>query len=412
MQNKRVIVGLSGGVDSSVAAYLLQQQGYEVIGLFMKNWHDDSVTLSDDCPWLEDSNDAMLVAEKLGIPFQTVDLSKQYKERIVDYMFAEYQRGRTPNPDVLCNREIKFDVFLDIALSLGADYVATGHYCRKETVTSAGSATLLAKNVPRSAALVEGTELVEVPTYQLLAGADANKDQSYFLCQLSQVQLAKSLFPIGGLQKKEVRKIAAEQGLVTAEKRDSQGLCFVGKVSLPDFLQQKLATKKGDIIQVPASHPMYAQTPENTPSGFAKKFAYTAADGKIVGTHNGAHFFTVGQRKGLAVGGTKEPLFVLAIDVQKNCIYVGEGKDHPGLYRTALWIDQADVHWIRPDLETGQPLAVQARIRYRQPLALATLHPTAAGMYLVFDAPQSAIAAGQFAAWYLDNELIGSGVIG
>lgn len=412
MQNKRVIVGLSGGVDSSVAAYLLQQQGYEVIGLFMKNWHDDSVTLSDDCPWLEDSNDAMLVAEKLGIPFQTVDLSKQYKERIVDYMFAEYQRGRTPNPDVLCNREIKFDVFLDIALSLGADYVATGHYCRKETVTSAGSATLLAKNVPRSAALVEGTELVEVPTYQLLAGADANKDQSYFLCQLSQVQLAKTLFPIGGLQKKEVRNIAAEQGLVTAEKRDSQGLCFVGKVSLPDFLQQKLTTKKGDIIQVPGSHPMYAQSPENTPAGFAKKFAYTAADGKIVGTHNGAHFFTVGQRKGLAVGGTKEPLFVLAIDVQKNCIYVGEGKDHPGLYRTALWIDQADVHWIRPDLETGQPLAVQARIRYRQPLALATLHPTAAGMYLVFDAPQSAIAAGQFAAWYIDNELIGSGVIG
>lgn len=412
MQNKRVIVGLSGGVDSSVAAYLLQQQGYEVIGLFMKNWHDDSVTLSDDCPWLEDSNDAMLVAEKLGIPFQTVDLSKQYKERIVNYMFAEYQRGRTPNPDVLCNREIKFDVFLDIALSLGADYVATGHYCRKETVTSAGSATSLAKNVPRSTELVEGTELVEVPTYQLLAGADANKDQSYFLCQLSQAQLARTLFPIGGLQKKEVRNIAAEQGLVTAEKRDSQGLCFVGKVSLPDFLQQKLATKKGDIIQVPASHPMYAQTPENTPAGLAKKFAYTTADGKIVGTHNGAHFFTVGQRKGLAVGGTKEPLFVLATDVQKNCIYVGEGKDHPGLYRTALWIDQADVHWIRPDLQTDQPLAVQARIRYRQPLASATLHPTAAGMYLVFDAPQSAIAAGQFAAWYLDNELIGSGVIG
>ena len=425
MQNKRVIVGLSGGVDSSVAAYLLQQQGYEVIGLFMKNWHDDSVTLSDDCPWLEDSNDAMLVAEKLGIPFQTVDLSKQYKERIVDYMFAEYQRGRTPNPDVLCNREIKFDVFLDIALSLGADYVATGHYCRKETVTSAGSATLLANNLQGGSATsftkninldagaaLEGTELVEVPTYQLLAGADANKDQSYFLCQLSQAQLARTLFPIGGLQKKEVRNIAAEQGLVTAEKRDSQGLCFVGKVSLPDFLQQKLTTKKGDIIQVPASHPMYAQSPENTPAGFAKKFAYTAADGKIVGTHNGAHFFTVGQRKGLAVGGTKEPLFVLAIDVQKNCIYVGEGKDHPGLYRTALWIDQADVHWIRPDLQTDQPLAVQARIRYRQPLASATLHPTAAGMYLVFDAPQSAIAAGQFAAWYLDNELIGSGVIG
>ena len=392
MQNKRVIVGLSGGVDSSVAAYLLQQQGYEVIGLFMKNWHDDSVTISDDCPWLEDSNDAMLVAEKLGIPFQTVDLSEQYKERIVDYMFAEYQRGRTPNPDVLCNREIKFDVFLDIALSLGADYVATGHYCQKDS-------------------LAVDAEPAEA-THRLLAGADPNKDQSYFLCQLNQAQLAKTLFPIGGLQKSEVRNIAAEQELVTAEKRDSQGLCFVGKVSLPDFLQQKLATKKGAIIQVADTHPMYAKTPDNTPAGLAEKFVYNPEDGNVVGTHNGAHFFTVGQRKGLAVGGTKEPLFVLATDVQKNSIYVGEGKDHPGLYRTALWIDQADVHWIRPDLETDQPMKVAARIRYRQPLATATLHPTAAGMYLVFDAPQSAIAAGQFAAWYLDNELIGSGVIG
>ena len=392
MQNKRVIVGLSGGVDSSVAAYLLQQQDYEVIGLFMKNWHDDSVTISDDCPWLEDSNDAMLVAEKLGIPFQTVDLSEQYKERIVDYMFAEYQLGRTPNPDVLCNREIKFDVFLDIALSLGADYVATGHYCQKDS-------------------LAVDADPAEV-THCLLAGADPNKDQSYFLCQLNQAQLAKTLFPIGGLQKSEVRNIAAEQGLVTAEKRDSQGLCFVGKVSLPDFLQQKLATKKGAIIQVADTHPMYAKTPDNTPQGLAENFVYTPEDGKVVGTHNGAHFFTVGQRKGLAVGGTKEPLFVLATDVQKNSIYVGEGKDHPGLYRTALWIDHADVHWIRPDLETDQPMKVAARIRYRQPLATATLHPIPAGMYLVFDAPQSAIAAGQFAAWYLDNELIGSGVIG
>ena len=398
MQNKRVIVGLSGGVDSSVAAYLLQQQGYEVIGLFMKNWHDDSVTISDDCPWLEDSNDAMLVAEKLGIPFQTVDLSKQYKERIVDYMFAEYQRGRTPNPDVLCNREIKFDVFLDIALSLGADYVATGHYCQKDSLVV-------------DAEPVVDAELVE-ETHRLLAGADPNKDQSYFLCQLNQEQLAKTLFPIGGLQKSEVRSIAAEQGLVTAEKRDSQGLCFVGKVSLPDFLQQKLTTKKGAIIQVADTHPMYAKTPDNTPAGLAEKFVYTPEDGNVVGTHNGAHFFTVGQRKGLAVGGTKEPLFVLATDVQKNSIYVGEGKDHPGLYRRALWIDQADVHWIRPDLETDQPLKVQARIRYRQPLVTATLHPTTTAMYLVFDAPQSAIAAGQFAAWFLDNELIGSGVIG
>ena len=389
MQGKRVIVGLSGGVDSSVSAYLLQQQGYEVIGLFMKNWHDDSVTISDDCPWLEDSNDAMLVADKLGIPFQTVDLSEQYKTRIVDYMFDEYQRGRTPNPDVLCNREIKFDVFLDIALSLGADYVATGHYCQKETIISADSTT-----------------------YRLLAGADSNKDQSYFLCQLNQEQLAKTLFPIGGLQKSEVRKIAADQGLVTAEKRDSQGLCFIGKVSLPDFLQQKLATKKGDIIQIPDSHPAYSQTREATPDGLATKFVYAPEEGKCVGTHNGAHFFTVGQRKGLAVGGTVEPLFVLATDVEQNIIYVGEGKDHPGLYRRALWMDKADIHWVRPDLATDQPMQLQARIRYRQPLALATLYPVEKGAFLVFELPQSAIAAGQFAAWYLENELIGSGVIG
>lgn len=389
MQGKRVIVGLSGGVDSSVVAYLLLQQGYEVIGLFMKNWHDDSVTLSDECPWLEDSNDAMLVADKLGIPFQTVDLSEQYKARIVDYMFAEYQRGRTPNPDVLCNREIKFDVFLDIAISLGADFVATGHYCQKEE-------TLVSNNT----------------MYRLLAGADVNKDQSYFLCQLNQAQLAKTLFPIGGLQKSEVRKIAAGQGLITAEKRDSQGLCFIGKVSLPDFLQQKLAVKKGDIIQVPNSHPMYAESRETSPEGLAKKYTYSPTDGVKVGTHNGAHFFTEGQRKGLAVGGTVEPLFVLATDVETNTIYVGEGKDHPGLYRRALWIAQEDVHWIRPDLATEQPTRVQARIRYRQPLAAATLHPATEGVFLVFDAPQSAIAAGQFAAWYLENECIGSGVIG
>ncbi len=389
MQAKRVIVGLSGGVDSSVAAYLLLQQGYEVIGLFMKNWHDDSVTLSDECPWLEDSNDAMLVADTLGIPFQTVDLSEQYKARIVDYMFAEYQRGRTPNPDVLCNREIKFDVFLDIALSLGADFVATGHYCQKGEMTT-----------------------LSHTTHQLIAGADSNKDQSYFLCQLNQAQLAKTLFPIGGLQKSEVRKIATEQGLITAEKRDSQGLCFIGKVSLPDFLQQKLAIKKGDIVQVASSHPMYCEPRENSPEEVAKKYVYTPSDGKQVGTHNGAHFFTVGQRKGLAVGGTVEPLFVLATDVKTNTIYVGEGKNHPGLFRRALWIAQEDVHWVRPDLASDNPMEVQARIRYRQPLTTATLHPTSEGMFLVFDAPQSAIAAGQFAAWYLDHECIGSGVIG
>ena len=387
--SKRVVVGLSGGVDSSVTAYLLQQQGYEVIGLFMRNWHDDSVTISKECPWLEDSYDAMLVAEKLGIPFQTVDLSEEYKQRIVDYMFAEYERGRTPNPDVLCNREIKFDVFLKIALELGADYIATGHYCRKGEVEKDGATY-----------------------YQLLAGVDNNKDQSYFLCQLNQEQLSKTLFPIGELTKPEVRTIAKAQGLVTAEKRDSQGLCFVGKVSLPDFLQQQLAVKKGRILQVADDHPMYQTKRENTPESLAEKYTYTSADGLEVGTHNGAHFFTVGQRKGLAVGGTIEPLFVLATDVEENIIYVGEGKTHAGLYRSALWIDQEDIHWIRRDLNPQKPMVVQARIRYRQPLAKATLHPTAKGLYLVFDKPQSAIAAGQFAAWYLDDELIGSGVIG
>jgi tRNA-specific 2-thiouridylase len=387
--SKRVVVGLSGGVDSSVTAYLLQQQGYEVIGLFMKNWHDDSVTISKECPWLEDSYDAMLVAEKLGIPFQTVDLSEEYKQRIVDYMFAEYERGRTPNPDVLCNREIKFDVFLKIALELGADYIATGHYCRKGEVKKDGTTY-----------------------YQLLAGVDNNKDQSYFLCQLNQEQLSKTLFLIGELTKPEVRTIAKAQGLVTAEKRDSQGLCFVGKVSLPDFLQQQLAVMKGQILQVADDHPMYQTKRENTPESLAEKYTYTSADGLEVGTHNGAHFFTVGQRKGLAVGGTKEPLFVLSTDVEENIIYVGEGKAHAGLYRYALWIDQEDIHWIRRDLIPQKPMVVQARIRYRQPLAKATLHPTAKGIYLVFDKPQSAIAAGQFAAWYLDDELIGSGVIG
>jgi tRNA-specific 2-thiouridylase len=387
--SKRVVVGLSGGVDSSVSAYLLQQQGYEVIGLFMKNWHDDSVTISKDCPWLEDSYDAMLVAEKLGIPFQTVDLSADYKQRIVDYMFEEYERGRTPNPDVLCNREIKFDVFLKIAIELGADFVATGHYCRKGQVE------------------IEGTT-----HYRLLAGVDNNKDQSYFLCQLNQAQLTKTLFPIGELTKPEVRKIAKEQGLVTAEKRDSQGLCFVGKVSLPEFLQQQLAVKAGRIIQIPDSHPMYQIKREETADGLATKYSYSAADGTEVGIHDGAHFFTVGQRKGLAIGGTKEPLFVLATDVEKNIIYVGEGKSHPGLLRSALWIAQADMHWVRPDLVPHEPMQVWARIRYRQPLAKATLHPTSTGLYLVFVQPQSAIAAGQFAAWYLKCELIGSGVIG
>ncbi len=393
---KRVVVGLSGGVDSSVAAYLLQQQGYEVIGLFMKNWHDDSVTISNECPWLEDSNDALLVAEKLGIPFQTVDLSEEYQEKIVDYMFNEYEKGRTPNPDVLCNREIKFEVFMKIALSLGADYVATGHYCRKGEIE------------------VNGEKV-----YQLLAGTDNNKDQSYFLCQLSQEQLAKSLFSIGELTKPEVREIALELDLVTAEKRDSQGLCFIGKVRLPEFLQQKLQPKDGLIFQIDKNNPVYnlekgANLSLEEELAFdAQKIDYTPEMGKVVGKHQGAHYFTTGQRKGLNVGGTTDPLFIIATNVVTNTIYTGLSSHHPGLFKKALFIKKSEVHWIRTDLAlaNGETMEVMARIRYRQPLQKATLHQFENGMYVAFEEPQSAITEGQFVAWYLEDELVGSGVI-
>jgi tRNA-specific 2-thiouridylase len=393
---KRVIVGLSGGVDSSVAAYLLKEQGYEVIGLFMKNWHDDSVTISDECPWLDDSNDAMLVADKLGIPFQTVDLSEQYKERIVDYMFDEYQKGRTPNPDVLCNREIKFDVFMKIALDLGADYVATGHYCRKGIIEKEGK-----------------------QVYQLLAGVDNNKDQSYFLCQLSQEQLAKALFPIGELTKPEVRAIATKLDLVTADKKDSQGLCFIGKVRLPEFLQQKLKPKEGAIVEISKELTSYNEvapkfdSKEEELEFSAKRHQYVITDGTVVGRHQGAHYFTKGQRKGLAVGGTVEPLFVIETDVNENVIYTGQGKSHPGLLKTTLFVTNEELHWIREDLElaNGESMAVKARIRYRQPLENAILYKVEKGLFVEFEQPQSAITEGQFVAWYLDDELVGSGVI-
>jgi len=393
---KRVIVGLSGGVDSSVAAYLLKEQGYEVIGLFMKNWLDDSVTISNECPWLEDSNDAMLVADKLGIPFQVVDLSEQYKERIVDYMFKEYEMGRTPNPDVLCNREIKFDVFMKIAVDLGADFVATGHYCRK------GEELINGENI-----------------YNLLSGKDTNKDQSYFLCQLSQEQLSKALFPIGELTKPEVRKIANEQDLITADKKDSQGLCFIGKVRLPEFLQQKLQPKEGVIVQISNESVIYKrEIPTFNSKGdelkfYAEKYKYEVSDGKIVGKHQGAHYFTKGQRKGLAVGGTKEPLFVIDTDVTENVIYTGEGKNHKGLYRNVLFVSNEEIHWVRPDLalENDESLQVLARIRYRQKLEKATLYKVAKGLYVEFEHKQSAITEGQFVAWYIEDELLGSGVI-
>lgn len=394
---KRVVVGLSGGVDSSVTAYLLKEQGYDVIGLFMRNWNDASVTLEDECPWIEDSADALLVAKKLEIPFQVIDMSDSYKERIVDYMFNEYEQGRTPNPDVLCNREIKFDLFLKTALELGADYVATGHYARKTSTIDEN-----------------GKEV-----FQLLKGTDNNKDQSYFLCQLSQEQLSRALFPIGDIEKPEVRKIALEQDLVTANKKDSQGLCFIGKVSLPEFLQQQLKPKEGVIIEIVKDWngfnretPTFANKYEALDFE-AKGFEYSQANGEVVGKHQGAHYFTRGQRKGLGVGGKVEALFVIDTDVKENVIYTGQGANHPGLLKKALFIKEEEIHWVREDLalKEDETMEVLARIRYRQPLQKAILHKAKTGMYVAFEDDQSAITEGQFCAWYMNDELLGSGVI-
>ena len=393
----RIVVGLSGGVDSSVAAYLLKQQGHEVIGLFMRNWNDASVTLEDECPWVEDSNDALLVAQKLGIPFQVIDMSELYKERIVDYMFAEYEKGRTPNPDILCNREVKFDVFLQTALSLGADKVATGHYARVSSFVDE-----------------KGKEI-----YQLLAGKDNNKDQSYFLCQLNQNQLSKALFPIGELTKPEVREIAREIGLVTADKKDSQGLCFIGKVSLPTFLQQQLIPKEGEIVEIFSDYkefhkekPVF-ETKLDELKYLSKKIKYQKEDGKVIGKHQGAQFFTIGQSKGLGIGGHKESCFIIDRDMENNILFVGEGKNFPGLYRKALKINNDEVHWVREDLrlKNGESMKIKARIRYRQPLEDAVLYQHEEGFFIEFENPQSAIAEGQFAAWYQGEELLGSGVI-
>lgn len=379
---KRVVIGLSGGVDSSVAAYLLKEAGYDVVGLFMRNWHDTTGTLSGDCPWDDDRVFAELVAKKLDIPFHYIDLSDDYRHRVVDYMFSEYERGRTPNPDVLCNREIKFDSFLKAALNLGADYVATGHYCRTD---------------------------IQNGYHRLLAGVDGNKDQSYFLCQLSQAQLSTAMFPIGELEKPEVRRIAAEQGLATAERKDSQGICFVGKVDLPVFLQQKLKAIHGNIIEIPVDSPIYNLDNEDITS----PYNYSESDGLMVGEHNGAHFFTIGQRKGINIGGKPKPLFVIGIDVSANVLYVGQGEDHPGLYRKALAIRADEMHWIRPDLALceGDSRRFRVRIRYRQPLQEAVLTVGRDFSTIVFDRPQRGVTAGQFAAWYDGDELIGSGVI-
>lgn len=389
---KRVVVGLSGGVDSSVTAYLLKEQGYEVIGMFMKNWHDESVTLSDDCPWIDDSNDALLVANKLGIPYQVIDLSKEYKSRIIEYMFDEYAAGRTPNPDVLCNREIKFDVFLKHAMELGADYVATGHYCRKRDN--------------------------EDGSVSLLAGLDKGKDQSYFLCQLQQEQLQRILFPIGDLQKSEVRAIAKEQGLITAEKKDSQGLCFVGKISLPDFLQQQLKVKKGDIIEIPGDLPELLEyhniprTEENVEL-ISEPFKFEASQGIVVGEHQGAHFYTIGQRKGLKIGGRPNPSFVIQTDIDNNLVFSGQTDEHKALNRWGLKIDKKSIIYsnLKYKLNTRNTKKYDVRIRYRQSLQKATLIMKEDFLYVLFDEIQRGITPGQFCAWYDNDELIGSGVI-
>jgi tRNA-uridine 2-sulfurtransferase len=390
---ERIVVGLSGGVDSSVAAYLLKKEGYDVIGVFMINWKENTGTLTAHCSWEDDVIFAEMTAKKLDIPFHVVDLSEHYRKRVVDYMFSEYEKGRTPNPDVLCNREIKFDMFLSKALELGAEYVATGHYCRKGII-----------------------EKHNQLYYRLLAGTDPNKDQSYFLCQLDQAQLAKSLFPIGDLLKPEVREIARQQGLITAERKDSQGICFVGKVDLPVFLQQKLAPKKGNVIEIDSA---FIEKKKDIPingenlNKLCFPFPYKPWNGKIIGEHNGAHYFTIGQRKGMNIGGYVEPLFVIATDVVRNIIYVGEGKEHPGLYRPGLHVPKEDIHWIRPDLKLfpGQEQDFLFRIRYRQPLEKGRMYVKKEGIYVLFENEQRGITSGQFAAWYIDDELIGSGVI-
>jgi tRNA-specific 2-thiouridylase len=395
---KKVIVGLSGGVDSSVAAWVLKEQGYDVAGLFMKNWHDTTGLIQSECHWEDDLMFAEMVAKKIGIPFHQVDLSGPYRERVVDYMFGEYEKGRTPNPDVLCNREIKFDSFAEEAAKLGGDYVATGHYCRRDEITKDGRSI-----------------------YRLLAGKDDNKDQSYFLCQVSQAQLARALFPIGDMKKPEVREIAGKLGLATAQRKDSQGICFVGKVDLPVFLQQKLKAKKGEIVEI-TDHSIYNDIPDGYPEDAASEnmllsltspYEYMPGSGKNIGTHNGAHFFTIGQRKGMNVGGHKEPLFVIATDIEKNIVYTGEGHGHPGLNRKGLFIRKDEVHWIRTDMKMapGEVRDYDVRIRYRQPLQKARLYCRDEGMYIIFNELQRGIAPGQFAAWYDGEEVTGSGVI-
>ena len=390
---KKVVIGLSGGVDSAVSALLLKQQGYDVHALFMINWKNSSVTLSGDCAWEEDQLVAQMVAKQIGIPLHVVDSSERYMTHVVDYMFNEYSRGRTPNPDVLCNREIKFEIFNRYAQELGADYVATGHYCRREETTGTDGKTYS----------------------RLLAGSDPNKDQSYFLCQMSQEQLKNVLFPIGDIIKPEVRRIAAEANLACAKRKDSQGICFVGKVDLPVFLQQKLKSKEGDIVEITDDAFVYRNRHDNPDDieALARPYIYTPDDGFIIAKHIGAQYYTIGQRKGLNIGGHEKPVYVLATDIERNIIYIGMGDNHPGLFRKALFIHNDEIHNIRPDLalKNGESLRCKVRIRYRQPLQDAEVIKNEKGIYIKFDIPQKSITPGQFAAWYINDELIGSGTI-
>ena len=473
----KVCVGLSGGVDSSVAALLLKQLGYDVFAMFMQNWHDADATLHGDCEWEEDRFVAELVARKIGIPFYFVDLSKEYRQRVVDYMFNEYSAGRTPNPDVLCNREIKFDAFFESARRMGADMVATGHYCRRAPLLDPSGEQVI----------IDGQ-----PQWRILEGIDPNKDQSYFLCQLTQEQLSRSLFPIGHLTKPEVRQIAHCADLPSADKKDSQGICFVGKVDLPTFLKQKLVPKEGDVVEVydafyasndhfrfvhdtlasllevPGEPQMITEYSSEDSGGAAfnnkqinkvstsnvfderklaalsdedwmklsepydysgirfetetyrsgkkhvKKVRYKDNPwGKVVGKHDGAQFYTIGQRKGLNIGGHKDSIFVIATDIERNLIYVGEGHTHKGLSRSCIRIAPQDIHWIRTDLEMkdGDIRRYSVRVRYRQPLQDAWLVKRRNGLFILFDMPQRGISSGQFAAWYsTDGEMLGSGV--
>ncbi len=395
---RKVVIGLSGGVDSSVAAWALKEQGYDVTGLFMRNWQDTTGLLQSGCHWEDDVMFAEMVSKKLDIPFHMVDLSEPYRKKVVEYMFAEYEKGRTPNPDVLCNREIKFDAFVDEANKLGADFVATGHYCRKDVLKKGN-----------------------LEIFRLLSGSDDNKDQSYFLCQLNQEQLSAALFPIGEMTKPEVREIAEKLRLVTAHRKDSQGICFVGKVDLPTFLQQKLKTRRGDIIEIAADTEFRSWKEgyhgESVTDAELKKAVephnFDLKKGKIAGAHNGAHYFTVGQRKGINIGGHKEPLFVTAVNTEKNIIYVAEGQSHPGLYRKGLFIRSDEEHWIRSDLrmEEGENREYMVRIRYRQPLQKAKIYKRVEGIYVIFNELQRGVSPGQFAVWYRGDEVIGSGVI-